>query len=391
MNAEGSPSSRRLSRRRLLRWGSAAALVAAAGCQGSDDPRGDNETDSSDQNSTDDEDNDNDDENNDNDNNDSENEYVEFDTELSSIVQLRGTVVARGDIDTAEIRGWATDASREGLVLEQTNEVGDHGIYEVVSDEDVAATVAVSEESLVIGGSRDRTEAVIRTALGDGERGTDTYEEYSWLLSAVGDGEFVYGGYIPESERSGESGDGPRRSANGYAVSMETEDGETSVRFAATYPDLTEQLQSEIRGQIGADAAERAIGFDGNRAFVEATYPQDLVAAIAEAQGEVRFGVNSTPEDSDATVPAEGSLPRVASYIGVQGGVASGSSIDEGPFRTIEDGFLDRLASQDPLLREPIRRSVNLHNNLGRVLLGNFPYLFRIVFDIDEVSGQQNA
>jgi hypothetical protein len=404
MSADEPESDGRLSRRRLLRWGSAATAVAVAGCLGEDSddgngPGGDggNQTDGNQtSDDTDNSDDDTDDENNsdDEDNSDDENgesEYTSFDTELETIVQLRGVVTGTGSIVTDEIHEWAVDEDRAGLGMTESGEFSGHTLYEV-ADEEVNLTMAVNENNLVLGGDRSLTEAALQTVSGERERGQETYAEYRWLLSAVGDGEFVYGGFQPESEHSSNE-TGPRTSANGYAVSMETDNGETRARFAATYPELTEEIRESVRAEAGGDADEREVAFEGDRAFVRATYGDDLIAALdgAGSDAQVMPGDGSEPATTEGSVPQAdtGGLPGLSGYVWLQDEslAVSGATIGIGPFRTIEDGSLDALDSTDPLLVEPVRRGVNLHNNLGRVLLGNFPYLFQIVFDVTPSEG----
>lgn len=392
MTADERGPDRRLSRRRLLRLGTAGAAVAVAGCLGDDDEddpaNGDGNGTTNPDDEEDPDDNPDDEDDND-DNTDEETEYVEFNTELETMVQLRGAVVATGSIDTQELHEWAVDDERPGLPLAESGEVGGHTIYEA-DVEDGSATLGINENNIVFGGNRSTTEGVIQTIRGQQERGHETFEEYAWLLSAVGDGGFVYGGFLPESEQSGEGGEGPRRSANGYAVTMERAGEETEIRFAATYPELTEGLQDQIRAELGQDAETREVAFGDGRAFVRATYSDDLIAALdgADSDAAVTIGDGGDPTTSEGSVPAAdtATLPRVSEYVAVQNGLASGSTIDEGPFRTLEDGSLDALDSEDVLLVEPVRRTVELHNNLGQVLFGNFTYLFRIIFDITEVS-----
>jgi len=153
MTSDGSERTRRLSRRRLLRWGAATATVAAAGCLGDEENGDDGNGDGNQTNDGGEENGDNNGENNNGENGESEGEYVEFDTEIETVVQLRGSVVGTGSIDTEEIHEWAVDEQRPGLPLSESGEVGSHSIYEVATDDSTAA-LAVDESDLVFSGNR---------------------------------------------------------------------------------------------------------------------------------------------------------------------------------------------------------------------------------------------
>jgi len=372
MNSGGISSAnvdRWLSRRRLLQLGTTAAVLGLAGCQedsgeGSDD-----------------------------DNDDEGNPYKEFNSTVETVMQLPGVVAAVGSMDIEEIGQWALDGERQGAVMSEGDDIGAYSLYEVADDAQTGVeSVAVSEDHLLLSFNRDALTDAMQAIGGEGERATETYEDFGWLLSAVGDGGFVYSGYIPESERSDENrGSGPRRSATGYAVSMTAADGQTRASFAAVYPELTGELESEIRSTVGQDADSRSVAVDGTRAVVEATYDRDLITVLAELGDEeqLSFAADEPPETTEESVPDSdpSALPRISEYATVAGsGLAQGISIDEGPFRTIEDGSREALDSEDLLLSEPLRIGISLHNDLGQRLLFPFPFFFRIIFGIEELN-----
>jgi hypothetical protein len=390
MDSDEPGSGSQLSRRRLLQWGSAATAVTVAGCLGGDSDGDDDPANQTDDNSSDNNGNNNDDDSDDNDDdndgNSDDSEYTSFDTELEMIAQLQGVTVGTGSVDTEEIHQWAVDEDREGIALEESGDTLGHTLYEVTK-EDVNLTLGVSEQNLVIGANRSLTESSLRTIGGERERAHETYAGFAWLLSVVGEGEFVVGGFLPENKHES-SKTGPRVSANGYAVSLETENGQTHARFAATYPDLTEEIRETVRSEAGSDADEREIAFEGDRAFVRATYGDDLIAALdgAESDAQVTIGDGEEPTTTEGTVPEADTdgLPALSEYVWLMEGRQSvfGATGDIAPFRTVGEGSLESLDSTDPLLVVPVQRNVEVHNSVGPSLLFNVPYLFQIIFDV---------
>ncbi|WP_408957841.1 hypothetical protein [Natrinema sp. 74] len=207
---------------------------------------------------------------------------------IEAVLSTNEAIVLLGDIDTAAVTETLT-AEPEGFSIskqyEQTDEIGDYGVYTPVEDAGSDA-IAVGESALVFPANGDVDDPVgtIRTpidaAAGDATRATDEITEFGWLVSTAGRGDFVFGGYGDEFEPESDSGDGGSDGGN-----------ESQAEFGTEYPEL-EGVDGGVgsltldENDTGATGKFAAIVGDGDASALE----ESLGSSAAESSVEIEDG-----------------------------------------------------------------------------------------------------
>ena len=218
-----------------------------------------------------------------------------------AMLSTNEAIVLTGDIDTAEVDGILT-AEPEGFTLskqyEQTDEIGDYGVYTPANEEGSEA-IAVSDGALVFTSGDGVTEPVdairtpIEAAAGETERATEANDDLEWLVSTAGHGHLVVGGYgesfEPAAESDdGESGDnvsdlgsGTQDEFNMEYTELETVDsGVSSLTFDDTGSQATGEFAailgdgeaSALEDSLGSSASESSVTVEDGRVTATATW-----------------------------------------------------------------------------------------------------------------------
>lgn len=217
-----------------------------------------------------------------------------FESTVGEVMTVNDTLVLLGSIDVDEIASHVAETPAEDTVRREYERSGEQSGYEFYTPIDSGSSLgtpalAISDDAVVAAGGEDGPEsnaASLETITDDGERATDSIDEFAWLLEHTGEGQIIFGGYgestsFPQdpSEHWGNV-DSIAQSftqfvdAKGAVGSLSIEDGETTSATLAIdyqYDTIDDSFEAALRGRLASGATERSIKVDSDRHRIRAT------------------------------------------------------------------------------------------------------------------------
>ncbi|WP_436934442.1 hypothetical protein [Halovenus marina] len=225
-------------------------------------------------------------------------------------------VVGTGDIDTQRaderLKSGTEDAFGQ-MSFEVVDEHRDFTIYQPTTG-DTDAIIAVSEDAVLVGRTRDALRTVIDTERGDHGRATDNLAVFEWLVETAGAGHFVVGWTGPANLADFYFGDvGNRPGAELVtqqddccsSVTFAVDDDEMTADFALRDSDLDGEKRDRLDARLGTESDDREIEFDSQRVSVSGTYSTDVLdiefSESGDGSDDDQFG--ETPPEVENAVP----------------------------------------------------------------------------------------
>lgn len=206
----------------------------------------------------------------------------DLDSEADEVIVVEGGFALLGDVDDDEIEARLAD-DEDGFAFEATAEYEGYEIYEPLEDEDAFVSppevaIGVTGDAIVLADGEEPVadlEAIVDVEAGEGERGTEAYDTFAWLLEEAGHGQLAIGVYDGDDDVDDEDevDDETVEDATGLVASFSLEsDGGASADFAATFDEIDDETEAELETELGQTATEVDLEIDDGRVTASATW-----------------------------------------------------------------------------------------------------------------------
>lgn len=237
---------------------------------------------------------------------------------LDELMVVNNTIVGTGDIDLERADEGLRDGG-DGIAIqhERAGDLGDFRVYEAVDDE-TGGVVAVSENAILVAGTREKIRRLVATSNGNRPRAASERETFEWLTETVGAG-FMVAGWTGSVSLDGVFfGDPAQRPASDVvrteddvlsSLQFDTDAERITATIAIQRSEMNDGVQKRLQSTFGGSGADSSLTFENQRMTASRTYANEAIAFefsdpnATAGRGDERVETVDPPEKVANAVP----------------------------------------------------------------------------------------